>query len=239
MKKKKSANNRKKKKKSTATAFFLAVVIIVLICAACVAAANVYVIKSSEGYIITAEQASELDADCILVLGAKAVGDEMSAVLRDRVVTGIALFKAGASDRLLMSGDHGDLGYDEVYAMKKYALGEGIDASAVFCDHAGFSTYDSMYRAKAIFGCRKVIVVSQKFHIPRAIYLGRALGLEVYGVACDDGITYDTAAKNEAREVLARVKAIYSAIAKPEPTYLGEAIPISGDGTVTDDKTYE
>lgn len=195
---------------------------------------NGYVVKSAEPYIITPEEATDMDADCILVLGAKVNADNtLSLILEHRVLTGIELYNSGASDRILMSGDHGRESYDEVNAMKNYAMTSGIDKSAVFADHAGFSTYESVYRARDVFCCNKIIIVTQEFHLSRAVYLARMLGLEAYGVACDRG-EYSTAAKNNAREFLARIKAVYSAVIKPKPTYLGEAIPIWGDGSKTD-----
>lgn len=161
-------------------------------------------------------------------------------MLRHRLETGIRLYISGASRKLLMSGDHGTVGYDEVYAMKKYALGSGIDTDDIFCDHAGFSTYDSLYRAKEIFGCKRIIVVTQRFHLARAVYIGRRLGMEVYGVECDNGYAYGSAKVNALRESLARVKAVLDCeLLKPAPKYLGDAIPISGKGSVTDDKSFE
>ena len=214
--------------------------VIILLGAVIYAASNLYVLKSAEPFLVTQEDASSLDADCILILGCRANGDEPSLMLKHRLETGIRLYMSGASQKLLMSGDHGTEGYDEVYAMKKYALKSGIDTDDVFCDHAGFSTYDSLCRAKEIFGCKKLIVVTQRFHLARAVYIGRRLGMEVYGVECDNGYVYGTAKINSLRESLARVKAVLDCeLLKPKPKYLGEAIPISGKGSVTDDKSFE
>lgn len=237
--KKHSAENKTKKNvlKQIMT-LLLCIMILAVLGIAALAAANLVVIKSANDYIISADEASSLDADCIIVLGCKADGDKPSLMLEHRLMTGIELFRKGASDRLLMSGDHGRSNYDEVYAMKKYALERGIDTDSIFCDHAGFSTYESMYRAKEIFGCKKLVVVTQKFHLSRAIYIGRKLGIEVYGVACDRG-AYLTAGANDRREALARPKAILDCILKPKPKYLGDVIPISGKGSETDDKTFE
>lgn len=138
---------------------------------------------------------------------------------------GTALFEAGVSDRILMSGDHSRENYDEVGTMKDYAVAAGVSPDCVFKDHAGLDTYSTMYRAKEIFQAQKVVIVTQKFHISRAVYLARALGLEAYGVACDQG-EYTHKVRNELRETLARVKAVWSAIVQPEPEYLGDAIPI-------------
>ena len=181
------------------------------------------------------------DADCVLVLGAGVRSDGTpSPMLADRIATGVSVYENGGAPKLLMSGDHGTDGYDEVYAMKKYALESGMNTDAVFCDHAGFSTYDSLYRAKEIFGCKKLIVVTQRFHLARAVYIGRRLGMEVYGVECDNGYVYGTAKTNALRESLARVKAVLDCeLLKPQSKYLGEAIPISGKGSETDDKSFE
>ncbi len=230
-------NNVINKKTSSIMTFFLALIILAAVFAALYAGSNLLVIKSAEEYTLTVDEAAALDADCILVLGCRAMGDEPSIMLEHRILTGIDLYNAGASKKLLMSGDHGRDEYNEVYAMKKYALSKGIVTDDIFCDHAGFSTYDSMYRAKEIFGCRKIIVVTQQFHLARAIYTGRQLGLEVYGVSCDRG-SYDKARANAVRESLARPKAILDCIIKSKPKYLGEAIPISGKGSYTDDTSF-
>ncbi len=198
---------------------------------------NLYVAHSSDRYVLTEEEAANIDADCILVLGCKVNGSAPSDMLLHRLMTGLDLYRSGAGKKLLMSGDHGTAGYDEVYVMKKYALDSGVSGDDVFCDHAGFSTYESLYRAKEIFGCKKVVVVTQKFHIDRAIYIGRSLGLEVYGVESDKDI-YQGAVKLSIRESLARIKDIGSCMFDVQPTYLGEKIDISGSGSVTDDKEF-
>lgn len=235
-----AAKKAKQKKRSGFVTFLTVFSVIIILGVVIYAASNLYVLKSAEPYIMASEDASPLDADCILVLGCKANGDEPSLMLRHRLETGIQLCISGASEKLLMSGDHGTDGYDEVYAMKKYALESGMNTDAVFCDHAGFSTYDSLYRAKEIFGCKKLIVVTQRFHLARAVYIGRRLGMEVYGVECDNGYVYGTAKTNALRESLARVKAVLDCeLLKPQSKYLGEAIPISGKGSETDDKSFE
>ena len=186
--------------------------------------------------ILTAEQAADLtDVDCILVLGCGVKADGTpSLMLTDRLERGVELYELNVAPKLLMSGDHGREGYDEVNAMKQYAMDAGVPSSDIFMDHAGFSTYESMYRAKEIFQAQKVVIVSQEYHLYRAIYIAQALGLDAYGVAAD-GEDYAGQWQRDAREVLARVKDFFTSIWKPEPTYLGEAIPVSGDGDVTND----
>ncbi len=227
-----------KKKKSKLMLFLIIAVSSVVFFGLCFWLGNLYVISYAKDSIKTVAEAASFDADCILVLGCKVTDDTPSEMLEHRLMTGIELYKAGAAPKLLMSGDHGRTTYDEVYAMKKYALDSGIGGDDVFCDHAGFSTYESLYRAKEIFGCKKVIVVTQEFHISRAVFLGKSLGLDVIGVTCDRGV-YVKEKANAKRESMARIKAIFTAVIKPKPTYLGEPIPIWGSGSVTDDKVFE
>lgn len=194
---------------------------------------NGYVKLSTKALLLTAEQAAELNADCILVLGAGVSGDRPSALLNDRIRCGIELYELGAAPKLLMSGDHGQYNYDEVNVMKNYAVAAGVPESDVFMDHAGFSTYESLYRAKEVFGVRTVVIVSQEYHLYRALNIARSLELEAYGVAAED-IAYSGQFYRESREILARNKDFVYCIFKPKPTYLGEPIPISGDGALTD-----
>ena len=134
-----------------------------------------------------------------------------------------------------MSGDHGRKEYDEVNVMKNFAIKSGVPSEDIFMDHAGFSTYESMYRAKEIFQADIVIIVSQKYHLYRAVYIARSLGMEAYGVPSDVRIYRGQEYRN-LREAAARVKDFFIVIIKPEPTYLGEAIPVNGNGDITNDK---
>ena len=142
----------------------------------------------------------------------------------------------GAAPKLLMSGDHGRTNYDEVAAMKQFAINAGIPSENIFMDHAGFSTYESIYRAKEIFQAKKIIIVTQEYHLYRALYIADQLGVEAWGVSADYR-SYTGQTSRDIREFLARVKDFATGIFKPEPTYLGEAIPISGNGNLTNDDT--
>ena len=194
---------------------------------------NYIVMATTQNRIITADVAANLDADAILVLGARVWDNgQPSGILKDRIRTGVDLYKSGASDRLLMSGDHGTDEYDEVNAMKDYALEAGIPSENIFMDHAGFSTYESLYRARDIFQVKTVLIVTQEYHLYRALYVARALGLNAYGLTSDRG-TYAGMARFEAREILARMKDFFYAIFQPLPTYLGDVIPIAGNGNAT------
>lgn len=176
-------------------------------------------------------------AQVAIVLGARVFdGGILSDVLTDRLETGIDLYKAGKVKKLLLTGDHGQTGYDEVNTMRKYALAKGIPPQDVFMDHAGFNTYDSMYRARDVFNVKKAIVVTQKFHLTRSVYIANALGIDAVGFAADRHV-YIKAAQFDAREVLARVKAfIQLHITHPKPRFLGPKIPITGDGRRTWDE---
>ena len=198
---------------------------------------NGWVKGSVSDAILSEENAAALqDVDCIIVLGCQVRDDGTpSHMLEDRLRRSVSLYQKGAAPKLLMSGDHGRQGYDEVDTMKRYAVDAGIDSADVFMDHAGFSTYETMYRAKEIFCAKKVLIVTQEYHLYRSVYIARQLGLDAYGVACDYRTYYGQTAR-DLREILARVKDFGMAIAKPEPTYLGETIPISGDGALTHDE---
>ena len=195
---------------------------------------NGHVKGKAERYILSAEEAAKLEhMDCILILGCGVRPDGTpSLMLRDRLDMGLSLFEAGAAPKLLMSGDHGTAEYDEVNTMKRYATDRGAASGDVFMDHAGFSTYESMYRARDVFCAGRVIIVSQRYHLYRAVYNARALGLEAWGVAAED-VNYLGQTVRDLREILARNKDFLYCIFKPEPTFLGEQIPVSGDGDLS------
>ena len=197
---------------------------------------NAYVKSSVKDRIISCEEASVLEADCIIILGAGVRDDgSPSHMLEDRLLRGIEVYEAGASTKILMSGDHGREEYDEVNTMKNFAILRGVDSENIFMDHAGFSTYESMYRAKEIFGVKKVVVITQGYHLYRALYIANSLGLDAYGVSADLR-TYRGQEYFNFREAIARIKDFFTVIVRPEPTYLGESIPIVGNGDITNDR---
>ena len=206
----------------------------VLLCGIGVIAIDFYVVKSTEKYVLTPETAGS-GYDCILVLGCGVWGSRPSHMLEDRLLQGIELYHDGASEKMLMSGDHGRENYDEVNVMKDFAADRGVDTGDIFMDHAGFSTYESMYRAKEIFNAEKILIVTQDYHLHRAIYDARALGIDAYGVESNPR-EYAGQLYRDIREVLARNKDFIYCILKPEPTYLGEQIPVQGNGNITNDK---
>lgn len=219
--------------------------IIVVLCLAVVGiiivlGINGHVKKSTSDQILSPEDAAALtDVDCILVLGCY-VHDSgrPSDMLADRLRRGIELYQSGAAPKLLMSGDHGREDYNEVKAMKLEAMEAGIPSEDIFMDHAGFSTYESIFRARDVFGADKIIIVTQEYHLYRALYVANALGVEAYGVASDYH-AYVGQAYRELREILARNKDFATGILKPDPTYLGEVIPVSGDGNLTNDEDMD
>jgi len=212
------------------------VAIIVIVIGLIVLGINFYVKVSTKNQIIENGDYSNLkDIDCIIILGAGIWGDSPSPMLQDRLLEGIDLYKKGVSSKIIMSGDHGREEYDEVNVMKKYAIDNGVPSEDIFMDHAGFSSYESIYRAKEIFGAEKVVIVTQKYHLYRALHIANSLGLEAYGVGADPR-QYVGAMYREMREILARNKDFVKCLFKPEPTYLGESIPVSGSGDVTNDK---
>lgn len=164
--------------------------------------------------------------DCILVLGAGLNPDgSPSPMLEDRLELAMYLYQQGYSSKVLLSGDNGEEYYDEVTAMRSYMLAQGIPEAAVVCDYAGFSTYDSMYRAGGIFGVERAVVVTQGYHLSRALFIGKALGLDVYGAAADQEVFAGQRAR-EAREIVARDKDLIKSFIKPEARIMGDPLPI-------------
>ncbi len=224
---------KKKPQKKGLRRLLIPVLILALVGAAAVLTVNLVMCISTADRILTAEEAAARDADCILVLGAGVREDGTpSDMLRDRIDTGIMLYEAAASQKLLMSGDHGRVEYDEVNVMRARALDAGVPSADIFMDHAGFSTYDSLYRARDIFGAGKIIIVTQKYHLPRALYIAKSLGLDACGVPADLNKYYGQLGR-DLREAAARTKDMLYCIIKPQPVVLGDPIPLAGSGEAT------
>jgi len=210
-------------------------------------AINSIVVSSTEDLVIgslsdtkslsgqEAARLKEFEPQCILVLGAGLSSDGTpSPMLKDRLDAGISLYLAGVAPKLLLSGDHGKKYYDEVNAMKKYALEAGVPPDDLFLDYAGFSTYESMYRAKVIFKVKRMVIVTQRYHQYRALYTAKGFGIESFGFSSDQQI-YSGQASRDFREFLARNKDFIQMLVKPEPTFLGPSIPITGNGVESHD----
>lgn len=197
---------------------------------------NLSVVGSVKGYIVPDEELSP--ADCVMILGCGVRDDGTPCqLLSERLDKGIDLYKQGRAEKILMTGDHGRKNYDEVNTMKRYAMERGVPPEDIFMDHAGFSTYESMYRARDVFCVDSLIIVTQDYHLYRALYDAKALGLNVQGAAAK---TVKSGQElRDVREILARGKDYIYAEIKPLPTYLGEQIPISGDGNLTNDENTD
>ena len=196
---------------------------------------NIYVVNNTKNEIVKEENVSNIEGvDCILILGAGIWGDKPSPMLEDRLKEGIVLYKQGTTKKIIMSGDHSREDYDEVKIMKEYAESEGVPSEDIFMDHAGFSSYDSVYRAKEIFGVQKMIIVTQKYHLYRSLYIAKKLGIEVYGIESNLRI-YPGQVFREIREILARDKDYFKCIMKPEASIMGEKISLDGSGDITND----
>ena len=210
------------------------IITIILILIIILLSINIYVRLSTKGRIIN--DYNELnDIDCILILGAGVRNNRPSLMLEDRLQKGLELYNNNVSSKIIVSGDHGRKDYDEVNIMKEYLIENNVSSSDIFMDHAGFSTYDSIYRTKEIFKTKKIVIISQEYHLYRALFIADKLGLEAYGVKAEPKEYYGDAFR-EIREVIARIKDFFKVIIKPKPTYLGETIPVTGDGDITNDK---
>jgi SanA protein len=209
-----------------------------LLLAVLIAGCNLIVLASAADCVYTTMDAVPKKT-AIIILGASVHGDRLSMVLEDRTLAGIALYNLDGNAKLLLSGDHGQQYYDEVNAMRKYILANapGVADEAIFMDHAGFDTYDSLYRAKYIFGVDQAIIVTQSFHISRAVYIAKSLGIDAVGYAVDE-TKYKWALRTKwlLREYISRVKAVMDVETDALPTYTGEPIPITGDGRTTWDQ---
>lgn len=180
--------------------------------------------------------ADAMQAEAVVVLGALVFPDgSLSPMVQDRLESAYDLYRAGKAKKILISGDHGQADYDEVNAMRRYLEQKGIPPADIFMDHAGFDTYDSMYRTRDVFQARNVIVVTQRFHLPRALWIAQRLGLNPQGVVADRR-HYGGSAYYALREMLARIKAFGEVALHRKPVYLGPVIPIHGDGRATHDQ---
>jgi len=199
---------------------------------------NYYVKKSTRKRLYSFDEVVDIklnDIDCILVLGAGVKENgHPSNMLEDRLLTSIKLYNHYKNIPILVSGDHGREDYDEVNTMKNYLIKNGVPDNMIFMDHAGFSTYESIYRSRKIFEVKKAIVVTQEYHLYRTMFIGDKLGVDTYGVSSSIR-SYGGQSYFDFREFLARNKDFLKTILKPKPTYLGEVVPISGDGNDTND----
>lgn len=174
--------------------------------------------------------------DCIIVPGAQVIDNvRPSVLLQDRLDCAIALYEAGISDRILVSGDHRVDNYNEPAVMCAYLISNGIPDEAIFMDHFGLDTYDTMLRARDVFQVKTAVVTTQLFHLQRALYIADKLGLDCEGYATVKRYSAQMA-MHTLRETGARVKAFYEANTNAPATHISPPRPISGDGRSTRDK---
>jgi vancomycin permeability regulator SanA len=194
---------------------------------------NIIVIASVKDRIVTADEAAVIANDkgkfhCAEVLGAAVWNGSPSSILAERLDAGMELVKEGATDILLFSGDNGTNEYNEVAAMKRYAVENGgaygIGEDNIYLDYAGFSTYDSMYRLRDVFDTKRAVVVTQKYHLYRALYIADGLGIEAYGVAAAPRQSGQF--QRDLREILARTKDFFYVLTNQSPKYLGDKIEL-------------
>lgn len=215
----------------TNTSFYLQWIALLASVALCVLImCSVYVLYTTRTHI-----AHNIDtltpAQTVMILGAGVYqSGELSLILKDRVDTALSIYQAGKANRILVSGDNSTSKYNEVIPVRQYLLERGVPADHIFLDYAGFNTYDSMYRARDVFEVDSAIIVTQAFHMPRAVYIADALGISVQGYPSE--IT-DIYLSNHIREMLARVKSVIEVAMHRQPRFLGETYPIEGDGTDT------
>ena len=196
---------------------------------------NIVIIVTTNKKILTINKINDKKYDCILVLGAGVRNNYPSPMLEDRLKTAIELYNNKVAPKILVSGDHEYKNYDEVNVMKNYLIEAGIPSNAIFMDHAGLSTYDSIYRAKHIFKVKKMAIVTQKYHLYRSLYIANTLDINSIGISANKR-PYAYQTKRDIREIAARIKDFFKCIIKPSPSYLGEVIPINGDGNITNDE---
>lgn len=179
------------------------------------------------------ETMKNLKGDCILILGAGIRDRETpTPMLKDRLDTGIRLYKEGVAPKILLTGDNGTMEHNEIHVMLSYVKKAGVPEEDIFCDHAGFSTYDSMYRAGSIFEVERAVIVTQTYHEYRSLYIADHLGMEVLGAGSDQ-MKYSGQYMREIREVAARVKDFFKCHSKAESLIGGDVIPITGEGLIS------
>lgn len=215
-------------KKSKSASIFTLFISIFLVLLVSVFTIHIGIEKNTEEYIFSQDQLVHKGEDgyqAILILGSGIVGDIPSPILKERLDTGIYLYKNGIAPKILMSGDNGSIHYDEVSTMRNYALNQGIPSEDIFMDYAGFSTYESMYRAEYIFGIKKMVIVTQEYHLYRAIYIAESMDIDVVGANATKNILSGHYAR-VFRELFAQYKDFFYTKFEPLPKYLGEGISL-------------
>jgi SanA protein len=227
----KKNKNSRKRRAMLGILIFIACVTLVL------AGVTTYIWTWPKPMIVSEADARE--AQCAIVPGSHVIDGVPSNTLADRLIVAKRLYDAGKVKKILVSGDHGQDNYDEANTMRNYLLDRGVPPEDIFMDHAGFDTYQTMYRAKEVFEVETAIIVTQDFHLPRSLFIASNLGMDVQGV--DSALrNYQVGGIYWLREIPATWKAFWQVyITQPLPKYLGDAIPISGDGQSTKDESSQ
>lgn len=201
--------------------------LVVALLIACIIGVNVGVYVGTHAFMYNTASTTP-QAEVALIPGAAVLKDgTLSPIFRDRVDAAIRLYVAGKVSKILVSGSNSTVAYNEVDPVRKYLIGKGVPPEDIFLDHAGFDTYSTMYRAGALFGVTSAIITTQSFHLPRSIFIARVLGIQAYGLNADSG---NILLRNYVREIFADGKAVLDLLTHRMPKYLGEQIPIAGDG---------
>ena len=210
--------------------------IILFICATfiCIAAvwATNYWVKSRTENVVYSSLTDVPKTKVAIIFGAGINGDKPSRYLKDRLDAGISLYKNNKVDKILLSGDNGRDEHDELTVMKLYCYENGVDSNKIYIDYAGFDSYSTMYRAKHIFKVDTAILVSQKYHLNRCVFLGDKLGVKSYGYSADRGV-YPGYKYYSFREKLSITKSVFDVMRDRRPKYLGEPVDVNGKSNYT------
>ncbi len=214
--------------------FIKPICFLILICLTIVVATN-YFVKSQTENLISSSEKDIPKVNVAIIFGAGINGNKPSKYLKDRLDAGISLYKSNKVNKLLLSGDNGRNEHDELTVMKLYCYENGVDSTKIYIDYAGFDSYSTMYRAKEIFKVGTAILVSQKYHLNRCVYIGNKLGIKSYGFSADNG-TYLGYKYVSFREYLAITKSVFDIWRNRKPKYLGEPVDINGSSNYTKDE---
>lgn len=227
----------KTRSKSLWRRVFAVLLAVIVAAALAVAVANVVTVATTRERVVTVDGATRVlsadPADAVVVLGASVYPDGTpSDILADRLEVACDLYKAGAARAIIVSGDNRTSHYNESDAMKAYCVALGVPSEDVYVDHAGNTTYESMWRARHVFGAERIIVATQAYHLYRAMFAADCFGMETWGVACDKG-AYDNQQRYSIREVLARTKDFYAALLRLPVATSGETVSLDASGDLT------
>ena len=214
-----------------------ALLAVAALAALAVAVANVVTVGATRGDVHTVAQTAELleddPADAVVVLGASVHADGTpSDILADRLEVAVDLYLEGAARAIIVSGDSRSSHYNESDAMKAFCVEAGVPSEDVYVDHGGVNTYESMYRARHVFGAERIVVATQAYHLYRAMFAADCLDMQAWGVACDKG-AYDNQQTYSAREIMARTKDFYAALLRLPVDTCGETVSLHDSGDLT------